>query len=74
MAEMPQVRELKTQDCNTLLKDLLFGNLSYANFGVIRPNGDVACSGVRPAAPVNLADRSYFQAVMQTRRLSQSPA
>ncbi|MGK2950806.1 MAG: bifunctional diguanylate cyclase/phosphodiesterase [Thiobacillus sp.] len=70
MAEMPQVRELKTQDCNTLLEELLFGNLNYANFGVIRTNGDVACSGVRPDAPVNLADRAYFQAAMQTRRLS----
>ncbi len=70
MVEMPQVRELKTQDCNTLLEELLFGNLSYANFGVIRPNGDVVCSGVRPAAPVNLADRAYFRTVMQTGRLS----
>lgn len=70
IAEMPQVRELQTQDCNTLLEELLFGNLSYANFGVIRPNGDVACSGVRPAAPVNLADRAHFRAAMQTRRLS----
>lgn len=70
MAEMPQVRELKTQDCNTLLEELLFGNLNYANFGVIRPNGDVACAGVRPVAPVNLADLAYFRAVMQTRHLS----
>lgn len=70
MAGMPQVRELKTQDCNTLLGELLFGNLSYANLGVIRPNGDVACSGVRPVAPINLADRAYFQAVMQSKRLS----
>ncbi|MDP2253595.1 MAG: hypothetical protein Q8J60_05385 [Thiobacillus sp.] len=70
MAEMPQVRELQTQDCNTLLEKMLFGNLSYANFGVIRPNGEVACAGVRAAAPVNLADRAYFRAVMQTRRPS----
>ncbi|MHB1438628.1 MAG: PDC sensor domain-containing protein, partial [Thiobacillus sp.] len=70
MAGMPQVRELKAQDCNTLLGELLFGNLSYANLGVIRPNGDVACSGVRPVAPINLADRAYFQAVMQSKRLS----
>jgi len=70
MAEMPQVRELTAKDCNTLLEELLFGNLGYANFGVIRPNGDVVCSGVRPAAPVNLADRAYFRTVMQTGRLS----
>ncbi len=70
IGEMPQVRELKPQGCNSLLEELLFGNLSYANFGVIRPNGDVACSGVRPATPVNVADRAYFRTVMQTRRLS----
>jgi len=69
MAGMPQIRELGTQDCDTLLEDLLFGNLNYANLGVIRPNGEVACSGVRPDAPVNLADRAYFRAVMQTRHL-----
>ena len=70
MAAMPQVRELKTHTCDALLKDLLFGNLNYANFGVIRPNGMVACSGVQTDAPVSLGDRAYFRSAVETRRLS----
>jgi diguanylate cyclase (GGDEF)-like protein len=70
IADLPQVRELDAHDCDTLLKDLLFGNLNYANFGVIRPNGEVACSGMRTDLPVNLGDREYFRAVIKTNRLS----
>jgi diguanylate cyclase (GGDEF)-like protein len=70
MAEMPQVRELRARDCDKYLEERLLSNLRYANFGVIRPDGEVACSGVHTDTQVNLADRAYFRAAMETGRLS----
>ncbi|HRK79500.1 MAG TPA: hypothetical protein PLQ95_13270 [Thiobacillus sp.] len=46
MADLPQVRTLDTPNCDALLQSLLYGNLNYTNFGVIRSDGHVACSGV----------------------------
>ena len=70
MAEIPQIRELDPQACEQFLKDLLFGNLHYANLGVIRPDGTVMCSAVPSDRPINLADRPYFQNALKTKRLS----
>jgi PAS domain S-box-containing protein len=39
----------------------------YANIGVIAPNGDMVFSAAPTTGPVNLADRRYFQRVLQTR-------
>lgn len=70
MADLPQVRTLDTPNCDALLQSLLFGNLDYTNFGVIRPDGHVACSGVKTNAPVYLGDRVYFKAAISTKQLS----
>jgi diguanylate cyclase (GGDEF)-like protein len=70
MVEIPQIREPESGACDTLLKELMFGKPHYANLGVIRPNGEVACSAVHSDQPINLADRSYFKAAMHTQRLS----
>ena len=70
MADLPQVRILDSPNCDALLQSLLFGNLNYTNFGVIRPDGHVACSGVKTNAPVYLGDRAYFKAAISTKQLS----
>lgn len=70
MAELPQIREFRPQACEKFLKELLFGNLHYANFGIIRPDGMVVCSAVPSDRPINLADRPYFQNALKTKRLS----
>jgi signal transduction histidine kinase len=42
----------------------------YQNFGLIETNGTLFCSGEPTNPPVSLADRSYFQRVMQTRKFA----
>jgi signal transduction histidine kinase len=42
----------------------------YSNFGLIETNGTLFCSGEPTNPPVSLADRSYFQRVMQTRKFA----
>jgi len=54
--------------CQALLAAVLKKNPGYANFGLIQPNGDVNCSAVPSAAPVNLADREHFQRALLERR------
>ncbi len=70
LEEMPAARESHSNDCRQVLKELLFGNRRYANFGVIQPDGAVNCSGVQSDTPINLADRSYFRTAVRTKRLS----
>lgn len=70
MAEIRQIRELDPHACEKFLKDLHFSNLRFANFGVIRPDGEVMCSAVPSDRPINLADRPYFQNALKTKRLS----
>jgi signal transduction histidine kinase len=50
-----------------LFEDLLHQHPIYANFGAIRSNGEVFCSGLPLAGPVNLADRLYFRRALETR-------
>jgi len=43
---------------------------NYINFGLIETNGLVFCSAMRASNSISLADRSYFQRVIQTKRFS----
>lgn len=70
LEEIPEINEARPIKCNALLKEVLFGNLKYANLGVIRPNGELACSAVEVASPLNLSDRGYFRNALQTRRMT----
>jgi len=70
LEEIPEINQVDPEQCNLLLKEVLFGNLKYANLGVILPNGDVACSAVEMNQPLNLADRGYFRGAMQTKQMS----
>jgi signal transduction histidine kinase len=54
--------------CTPLLAAILKQNADYANFGLIEMNGDVSCSAMPSAAPVNLHDRQHFQRAVRERR------
>ncbi len=54
--------------CTELLSGFLRKNPNYANFGLIQLNGDVTCSAIELAGPVNLADRPNFQRAIKERR------
>jgi signal transduction histidine kinase/ActR/RegA family two-component response regulator len=57
-----------TDRCNALLADVLDRNEGYANFGLIRLDGEVTCSAVPMLHPVNLGDRRHFRRAVAERR------
>ena len=54
--------------CSSLLDDIQRQNPDYTNFGVIQLNGDVTCSAIPSAKPVNLGDRSHFRRAVHLKR------
>ncbi len=70
VAESSQVQSAQWGNCNKLLRTLFADYPRYANLGVVKTNGDVVASALALAAPVNLADRSFFQRALSTRDLS----
>lgn len=54
--------------CNELMADILAKNSLYVNFGLIEMDGNVSCSAVPLAAPVNLGDRLHFKRAVAERR------
>lgn len=70
LEEIPEIKEARPGECDALLKEVLFGNLKYANLGVIRPNGELACSAVEVGRPLNVSDRGYFRNALQTKKVA----
>jgi len=66
LARNPEIRG-DPKVCSARLADLLTRHPTYANVGVIAPNGTVACSALPLAGPVNLADRTYFTRAMASK-------
>ena len=67
LARLPQLRRNDPTACSALLAEMLKAYPLYLNMGVIEPDGDLACSALPLGAPINLADRSYFEMAIQTR-------
>ncbi len=65
LALLVTAMDLDKADPNTcgsaLLGALLREFPSYANIGVVKPDGDIVCSGLPLGGTVNLADRDWFQ-------------
>ena len=66
LAQLPQVRSLDPTDCSEFLARLLNQYPQYTLLGVIAEDGDLLCNAIPASGPVNLADRDYFQRVLQT--------
>jgi serine phosphatase RsbU (regulator of sigma subunit) len=67
LARLPQLRKQDPAACSALMAEMLKAYPLYLNMGLIEPDGDLACSAVPLPAPINLADRSYFEMAIQTR-------
>lgn len=67
LSMLPSVRAHDAHACYAFFADLLKQYPQYANFGVVRANGDVTCSGLPLSGPTNLADRSYIRRAIETR-------
>ena len=66
LAQLPPVRGGDPTACDSLLGSLREQYQTYQALGVVRPNGDVLCSAPPLTQPINVADRAYFQRVLQT--------
>ncbi|HEY0489444.1 MAG TPA: ATP-binding protein [Telluria sp.] len=54
--------------CSELMAEILNRNTIYVNFGLIEMDGNVSCSAVPLAAPVNLGDRLHFKRAVAEKR------
>ena len=61
LAEVPAVRDFDPETCDALLAPILRTDQILANLAVLTPDGDTVCSGLPMSAPVNAADRLWFQ-------------
>ena len=73
VSRLPQLRGLDAGECSRFLADLLGQDDTYANFGVILPNGQLFCSALPFSKPLDLSDREYFQLARTTRSFSVGP-
>ncbi len=68
LAQLPIIRQGSSAECDRLLVDLLKQYPTYANFAVVDRQGNKICSAFSNGVPINLADRSYFQDALQSRK------
>jgi signal transduction histidine kinase len=67
LTRLPAVRHLNRAACNALFADLLSQYSSYANLGVIDPDGNVFCTALPMTGQVYAGDRAYFRRALETR-------
>ena len=67
LARLPAVRDRNGAACSALFADLLTQHLSYANLGATDVDGNIFCSALLMARPVNTADRAWFEQAVRTR-------
>lgn len=70
LAHVPQVRDGDPKTCTKFLVAARSEYPLFLNIGRVESNGDVTSSALPTKGRVNLADRSWFQRAMKTRRLS----
>lgn len=69
MAALPAVNA-PAGECSRALAALRAHMPAYDNLDVVSPHGDVVCSAVPFAHPVNVSDRGWFKRVMLTHRFT----
>jgi len=61
---LPQLQARDPQACHAFLAQMLVAYPAYQNLGLVERNGDISCSALALARPVNLSDRDYFRKAM----------
>jgi signal transduction histidine kinase len=56
--------------CSSFFGRLLERYHRYANFGAVKPDGEVFCSAVALSGPINASDRIWFQRTLASREFS----
>ncbi|WP_426307672.1 EAL domain-containing protein [Acidovorax facilis] len=70
LAAMPPVHQPAEPECGRYLAEVLSLNATYVNLGVPQANGDLLCNARPLKAPVNVANRPYFQHAVTAREFS----
>ena len=71
LAQLPQVRPERAEECRALFTNLLQLHPVYANIGALDAAGNVFASAVPPTTPhLHLGDRSYFKRAKETGRFA----
>lgn len=52
--------------CSAFMGRFIAQNPVYDNAGLVNPNGDIACSALKPKSPVNVAEREWFKLTLKT--------
>ncbi len=67
LVRLPEVQKLQANRTGAFFADILRQFPIYTNLGAAKPNGDLFASGLPLKAPLNIADRPYFQQLLKTR-------
>lgn len=70
LAQTPEVSDGDTAACNALFVQLREKFESYTNFFTVDIAGDVVCTGLPDAAPVNVLGREWFERAQKTNGFS----
>ena len=70
LAAAPQVQGGDAAACSTYLAGVNAVEKQYIGISLAVPNGDIVCSSVTLSGLVNIADREYFQRMLQTRQFT----
>lgn len=67
---LEDIRNFNSNECNSILSNLLNNSHRYLNFGVANINGDVVCSALPLTENVNIADRQYFKRALSAQEFT----
>ena len=70
LASLPPVHDPSRPECGAFLAQVLALQPLYVNIGVPRSDGELLCNARPLKAPVNVANRPYFQRALQSREFS----
>lgn len=70
LAQIPEVQSGDRTRCNALFAKLLQMHPLHVNFGVLRPSGELQCSGVPVSHRIHASDRLYFRRALASRAFS----
>jgi serine phosphatase RsbU (regulator of sigma subunit) len=70
LVRLPPIATRDPAACNAFLAEMRGAYPMYLNLGVASRDGEMFCSGLPMTAPVSIADRPYFRAILDTRRFT----
>lgn len=65
LSELPEIQNQHGSECSQVLSRILSQHTLYYNFGVVDLNGQIFCSALPIAEPVDASQRVWFQRAIQ---------